>query len=293
MGFGDSSEELVTLTSRDDEELTHVRRVHVRSGYMIERVELPKECELEFHWSGRSSYLALHDMQMADGEASLDDRVVRHHDVRNRLTFVPSGYEIRGWSRFDRKANSYVALSIDPEALIDRHAPKSLPSQPMIYFVDDALRVTMEKLNRVLKQSGPLDIEYCDLLAITCAMEINRVQGLSSAAEALPSHLSPAQTTLVQEYVWGHLHERILLSDLAVLVEVSRFHFVRMFKASTGLTPYQYVIRCRIDRAKMLLASTDVPVSVIALAVGFGTSQRLSAAFRNVTGLSPSEFRRR
>lgn len=295
MDFEDSDAEraLVALSPRNDEELPHSRRVHVRTGYMIERVELQQGCELEFAWSGRSDYVAFHDMKMVEGETSLDDRLLRQHDIRNRLTFVPAGFEIRGWSRFDRGHNSYVALAIEPDMMIKGGAAQSKANQPLLYFVNDALRVTMEKLNRVLMQSGPLDIEYCDSLATTCAMEIYRVQGLSTAAESVHRALSARQTALVQEYIWGHLDRRILLRDLAELLQMSRFHFVRRFKASTGLTPHQYILRCRIDRAKQLLESTGDPITVIAGAVGFATPQRLSAAFRNLIGQSPSEYRRR
>jgi AraC family transcriptional regulator len=72
---------------------------------------------------------------------------------------------------------------------------------------------------------------------------------------------------------------------------LSRFHFLRAFKRATGDTPYQHLLRRRIERAQDLLRDNRMTVTEIALAVGCKNANRLTAAFRRLTNSTPSEFR--
>ena len=290
---GTRVDSLVELAPRKEEVLPHKRRFHFGSEFAVERTELHNECEVEFRWSGPQHYIALHDMKMLDGETLLDGRTARHHDLRSRLSFVPRDCEISGWSKFVRKNNSYVAVSVADSLLTEIDGVDANPSfRPLLYFVDDSLRTTLQKLDRLLKQSGGLDIEYCEVLALTCALELNRCQRIKPLEDPALRRFAPHQLSLIQEYILAHLSEPILLMDLAKLLSVSRFHFVRMFKESVGSTPYQYVMRCRIDRAQTLLRSSSDPMSIIGAACGFRTAQQFSTAFRKMVGTSPTQFRR-
>ena len=66
----------------------------------------------------------------------------------------------------------------------------------------------------------------------------------------------------------AHLEQELSLATLAAVGEMSLAHFSRLFKHATGLAPHQYVIACRMEQAKRLLAETDVSLSEIALQVG-------------------------
>lgn len=73
---------------------------------------------------------------------------------------------------------------------------------------------------------------------------------------------------------------------------MSRFHFIRAFKASTGQTPHQYLRTRRIARAKHLLETTPLPVTEICEQVGFESLGSFSALFRRLTGASPVGYRK-
>ena len=89
----------------------------------------------------------------------------------------------------------------------------------------------------------------------------------------------------------AHLGERLTLPAIAGLLDTSPFHFAHAFKQGTGVAPHQYVIRRRIERAKELLAATDLPLAEIALAVGCASQSHFSALFHRVTGLTPQTYR--
>lgn len=104
--------------------------------------------------------------------------------------------------------------------------------------------------------------------------------------------LAPWQIRRCIEFLAEHAGENVGLERLAALVGLSPFHFSRAFKHSTGVPPHRYQLNLRIARAKALLESTDLPVTEIALEVGYESSQALARLFRREVGLSPSDYRR-
>jgi AraC family transcriptional regulator len=97
---------------------------------------------------------------------------------------------------------------------------------------------------------------------------------------------------LTTEYIDSHLDEKITVSALAALVNLSRFHFMRAFKQTAGMPPLQFTIRRRVDRAKELLAESHTSVAEIADRTGFGSPILMNRAFRRVLGTTPSAIRR-
>lgn len=88
-------------------------------------------------------------------------------------------------------------------------------------------------------------------------------------------------------------HEKLDLDALAGAAAMSRFHFLRVFRRTTGMTPYRYLVGLRLGRAARRLAATAEPVAAIAFDSGFGDLSTFNAAFRAAFGASPSAFRRR
>jgi AraC family transcriptional regulator len=88
-----------------------------------------------------------------------------------------------------------------------------------------------------------------------------------------------------------HLDRPLSLPELAANVELSQFHFCRMFKKSTNLTPHQYVLQLRIERARDLLTGR-LPLAEIAAQLGFADQSHFGAVFKRFLGITPSEFLR-
>lgn len=103
--------------------------------------------------------------------------------------------------------------------------------------------------------------------------------------------LSYSQLKSVSEYIDAHLDQDIALSDVASVLHLSQYHFCRLFKQSTGVTPHHYLTQCRIDRAKQLLRTTKLTVTEVAVAVGFNSHSSFSRLFRQRVGVTPKGFR--
>ena len=94
----------------------------------------------------------------------------------------------------------------------------------------------------------------------------------------------------VLEYIHAHLGDELNIRGMACAVHLSRFHFARAFKASTGQTPYQYVNAKRMERAKALLVQ-DRPLGEIALTLNFSSQANFTRAFRREFGITPGQYR--
>jgi len=99
------------------------------------------------------------------------------------------------------------------------------------------------------------------------------------------------QLRKVEDHVRDHLAEEVRLEKLAELVELSPFHFSRVFKESTGMSPLQFVVRERITRAQQLIRETSRSLIEIALDVGYASPSHFAQVFRRVVGVTPTEFR--
>lgn len=93
------------------------------------------------------------------------------------------------------------------------------------------------------------------------------------------------------ELMHAHLDRELPLEELAGAAYLSPFHFARLFKKVTGASPHAYLAALRIERAKTLLATTDLSITETAVRVGYSSSSHFTKAFRQATGLTPRAFR--
>jgi AraC-like DNA-binding protein len=90
-----------------------------------------------------------------------------------------------------------------------------------------------------------------------------------------------------------HFAEPLDLQQLAAVAALSKYHFHRLFTATYGVTPAEYVSRRRIERAQDLLRSTNLTVTEACFAVGFNSLGSFSSRFRELVGETPSQFQQR
>jgi AraC family transcriptional regulator len=104
--------------------------------------------------------------------------------------------------------------------------------------------------------------------------------------------LAPWQARIVKTHIDTHLDGALRTKDLARLVQLSSFHFCRVFRVSFGQSPHAYVTRRRIERAQGLILTTGRTLGEIALDCGFADQAHFTKIFRRLCGESPGEWRR-
>jgi AraC family transcriptional regulator len=129
---------------------------------------------------------------------------------------------------------------------------------------------------------------FAHLLAIHIA---EKYTNIASQRPDYRGGLPIARLRKIEDYVRAHLAESISVEALAELVELSPFHFSRVFKRATGMSPLQFVTRERIVRAQQLVRETSRSLIEIALEVGYTSPSHFAQVFRRVVGVAPTEFR--
>ena len=103
--------------------------------------------------------------------------------------------------------------------------------------------------------------------------------------------LTPSKLQRTTAYILVHLEHALSLVELAAVAEMSATHFAHLFKQATGLTPHQYVILCRMERAKHLLTGTTLPLHEIGAQVGCTDHSHFAALFRRYIASTPKAYR--
>ncbi|MEV4759363.1 AraC family transcriptional regulator [Micromonospora sp. NPDC049559] len=157
---------------------------------------------------------------------------------------------------------------------------------------DSLVTAAGQMIGRALRHGAPGP--YADSLAQMLATHLlyrTVLEARPVTPAARPAVLGPAQLGRVTGYMREHLRDEVSLDDLAGQANVSKYHFLRMFTRSTGVTPHRYLVRMRLRHAADLLRDTDQTVLQVSLACGYRSPGQFAAAFRREYGVSPSRFR--
>jgi AraC family transcriptional regulator len=128
------------------------------------------------------------------------------------------------------------------------------------------------------------------------ALAVHLLQHYSARQPILRDYnggLSRHQLRQVIDYINGHLDRDLGLAELAKIVQMSPHYFTRLFKQSTGLTPHQYVIHRRVERAKELLLNGELTIAEVAYSVGFANQSHLNRHLKRRLGVTPRYIRHR
>lgn len=117
------------------------------------------------------------------------------------------------------------------------------------------------------------------------------IRGLSPRRVPLRGGLAPYLLRRVDDWIEAHLDQTIHLADLALLTDLSPFHFHRMFQHSRGMAPHAWVTHRRVMRAQTLLAG-HAPIAAISAACGFSSQSHMTRVFQARTGMTPARYRR-
>jgi AraC family transcriptional regulator len=213
-------------------------------------------------------------------------------DLTRKLTLVPAGHQFIEWHE-PRVLPRVWYFYFDQAALAARseRADATTNLAPRLLFEDTALWDSAVKLRAAMETDNCDNRLYVDALAVIVAHEVTR---LNSTTPELPLRggLAGWQQRNVTAYIEEHLADPIQLSTLAGIARLSPYHFCRAFKRSIGLPPHRYHAARRIERAKAMLAKRSMSVTEVGFALGFAQTSSFTAAFRRVTGITPTEYQR-
>jgi AraC family transcriptional regulator len=211
------------------------------------------------------------------------------------VTIIPAGSS----SRWDIAGNINVVQLYLPQATLARIASEAnqpTPGNLLERTGHPDLMTSQLLLSAVdtLDGSETLDAMFRHQLAELVATRL-LAGHTGSPAEVQPAlgGLSPTALRRTIERLRSDNEADVSLAALAADAGLSRFHFCRAFKQSTGLSPHSWLRQHRLEQAMAMLRDTDASVESIAIALGYGSQTAFAAAFRKLTGETPSDWRRR
>ncbi|BAY82631.1 AraC family transcriptional regulator [Calothrix parasitica NIES-267] len=235
--------------------------------------------------------LAIQTLGKVEAERRLDGRLKQEQINVGDVCVVPA--HTSHWIHSNGE-QELILLSLEPSFL--KHiAYESIASKieliphfakpdPLIHQIGLSLKAAL--------QTDPLGSRfYADSLITALAAHL--LQFYTDRKPIVNADVgSNSQIGQAIEYIHEHLNEDLSLEAIASLVGMSKFHFCRLFKQTTGLTPWQYVIKLRIEAAKRLLSMPKLSIAQISLQMGYSTQGQFANFFRKHTGVSPSTYRR-
>lgn len=172
-------------------------------------------------------------------------------------------------------------------------APPASDGVPVDSAAQDArLSSLLYALERERMHGYPAGRLFVDGIEQALAAILVRYEGIARrASQVYKGGLAPYRMKRVMEFIQAHIEEEITLNELARDVGLSPSHFSSLFRKTAGTTPHQFVLHCRIQHAKSLLAQSGHSILDVALASGFRTHQHFSRMFHRLVGVPPRAYR--
>jgi AraC family transcriptional regulator len=189
---------------------------------------------------------------------------------------------------------SHLQLGISDAALMacSDGAYGEVELRPSRKFADPCLSAMVAAVHAEMVAGFPSGRLFLD--SVEQAMAVTLVKGHAvrhRPVQIYQGGLGSSRLRRIKELVHARMEDDLSLDEMAQSVGLSTAHFARMFRKSTGVTPHQFVLRQRLERAKAMLRAPDARVLDVAVACGFKTQQHFAQVFRDVCGVSPTEYR--
>ena len=189
-----------------------------------------------------------------------------------------------------RSTLEYAMLYIRADQLTPLMAPgpsgcTGFPRIPGTLLDDPVLRRHILSLSRLVFADHGSRMEQ-ELHLYEIAARLSR---LSAGSRPGPAPQAKDALTTVRDFIHEHIHDDLSIDTLRAVANISKYHFIRMFRARFGITPHRYVLSCRINRARAALERGCAPTDTAQM-FGFSDVSHLNRRFKRSYGLTPKQY---
>jgi AraC family transcriptional regulator len=228
----------------------------------------------------------------AEHERRLDGQFKSYRFGNGEIGFCPANTS--HWTVWDQEFH-FTLILFEPR-LLEQVAHESVNGDrlefiPQFQLVDPVIQQIASALKADLEAGCPAGRLYGE--SFSAALAVHLVTTCSVFQQKIPAYpdgLPKYKLQQATDYIQAYLDRDIKLADLANTVRMSPYYFCRLFKQSMSMTPHQYVIQQRVERAKQLLKQPNALIADVALQCGFAHQSHLSQHFRRLVGMSPKTF---
>lgn len=243
-------------------------------------------------WNDLSSEVADSvSIVLSEAGGRVETRLARHvpnPNGRSTMSFTPAGMPLWGYSRAIRRVKE-LRLDFSTREFVERVGGDIvIPRRPLL-IRDERVRTLASYLAAECERPGVGASLYLDGLTVAVGLEVLRAVSPSAPPHSSARALPPHRLRRAMDLLSAQVDTPVRLERIAGEVGVSPSWFGRAFKASTGVTPYQWQLDRRIETAQSMLAAGRPPAEV-ALATGFAEQSHFTRVFRQRTGVPPGKW---
>jgi AraC family transcriptional regulator len=257
--------------------------------------ELTSRSDSVLLWTGGTSHV---DLAYRDVEGKAHrTQFTRSSGMIDLLPRSVALDEVR-W-RNDGAGSSCVAVNFPQGSLAQLlgQGTNPLPEHrgPRFAVTDHHAADLITRLQAQVVAGNPLGSAYAQGLSLTIVSYLFASYGQEGPPRgplAEPGHLPRLQSEALMVFVEDFLSHDIGLVDMAAVVGYSPDHFARLFRRTFRVSPYQYLLSRRVERAKTMLRDASLPIAAVAVSCGFTSQSHLNAVFKRVTGVTPGQYRK-
>lgn len=245
---------------------------------------------------GEMHRLGIHFGPPVKADCYCDGQRVRRLQKSGDIDFLPAGAD--GSWKDDADCRT-LQLSIRPSLVLQVAAELgrdagSVVLRPNLQLRDTGIEAIGWAVKAALESATPSDSLYIELLAQALAVRLIETMShsLNSERRSAPE-LSARQLRVLTDHIESNLDQKLYLDDLAEVAGLGVTRLKALFRNSTGLSVHQYVIRRRVEYARALMGTTEMPASEIAAAAGFSHQSHMTSTMRRLLGQTPRDIARR
>jgi AraC family transcriptional regulator len=266
-------------------------------GILVEHCQSPLNFTLErsrpalsAHWLHLPLGQPIHLFQNPDDARSHESII-----SKSELAFVPAGQPTYWRAQVEDKPLLWMCIYLQPELITETAQSAGLNRdridlercfiQPNPQVQQIAMMLLAE-----LRSGGIAGELYIE--SLTQVLVIHLLRHYSSLQPIIADRYSLTHTRLQQsiDYIHAHLDSDLSMAQIAGSVNSSPTYFASSFKRATGISLHQYVIKQRVERAQLLLETTDLPIADVASQVGFSSQSHLTQHCKSFTGMTPRQL---
>ncbi len=239
---------------------------------------LPLQHPTHFHWESDDR---LHETIFQNGDSLL----------------IPAGKPIYWRCSTSRSSETKLHIHLQPE-LVRQVAQASEIDTKRVELTNHFAKqdLNLQHIAMLLlaemRSDGMMGRLYIE--SLTQSLTIHLLRHYSEVAQIITLENRSLTHTQLQQainYIHTHLDRDLSLAELAGIINISPTYFASLFKQAMGISPHQYVIQQRVEKAKLMLSRTDLAIADIALQVGFSSQSHLTQHFKRLTGMTPKQIR--
>lgn len=231
--------------------------------------------------------------QNAPGMRSLGGKRSQERRGAGDVAIIPAG--MTHSCSWDAPAQ-FIVLALEPTLLQqvgqDWVNPDQIELLPRFMSESDAFIQSILSHLKAEAENGGIG-SHLLIDSLKTALAVHLLRNYCATRPKLSSYangLSQSKLALVKDYIHNHLHQDLKLAEIAAIAQLSPYHFLRLFKLRTGITPHQYILQCRVNRAKYLLQHSHWSIVEIAAQTGFCDQSHLTRYFKRLIGVTPTQL---